>query len=144
MNPETTLKERIRKFVNYLNISEREFCRNIGAGSAYIASIKKSISADKLKAITEQYPELNPIWLMRGDGEMLLPGVTPKALRSVSPADDFRPSEILIRLLDDAQKEKARLLSIIESQQRTIERLAEHSKKAAAHQEDDATCAAVG
>ena len=51
---------------------------------------------------------------------------------------------MLDALLDDAQNEKARLLSIIESQQRTIERLTELTKKADVHRADDATSAAVG
>ena len=38
---------------------------------------------------------------------------------------------------------KARLLSIIESQQRTIEMLAEQNKKAAAQPESNAGCAAA-
>lgn len=144
MTPETGVKERLKQFISYLNISEREFCRVVGVGSAYVASIKKSIPADKMEAISRQYPELNPVWLLRGDGDMLLPGVTPKAMRPAEPSDDFRPSEILVKLLDDAQKEKARLLSIIESQQRTIERLAELTKKADVHRGNDATSAAVG
>lgn len=144
MNPENSVKGRLKQFISYLNISEREFCRNVGVGSAYVASIKKSIPADKMEAISSQYPELNPVWLLRGDGEMLLPGVQPKALRPASSDDYFRPSEILIKLLDDAQNEKARLLSIIESQQRTIERLTELTKKADVHRGDAATSAAVG
>lgn len=91
---------------------------------------------DTLQQITIQFPRLNPIWLMMGDGEMLLPE------EEIKP--EAAPSEVLLKLLDDAQNEKARLLSIIESQQRTIERLTELTKKADAHRADDATSAAVG
>lgn len=141
MQKESGVKERIKKFIAYLNISEREFCRTIGVGSAYIASIKRSIKADKLEAITEQYPQLNPVWLMRGEGEMLL-SVRPEA-DTEAKSTEITPSEMLYKLLEDAKEEKARLLSIIESQQRTIEMLAEQNKKAAAQPESNAGCAAA-
>ena len=73
---------------------------------------------------------------MMGDGEMLLPEEEKKPAAA--------PSEVLLKLLDDAQNEKARLLSIIESQPRTIERLTELTKKADVHRVGDATSAAVG
>ena len=141
MQNESSVKERLKEFVSYLNISEREFCRTIGVGSAYIASIKKSIKADKLEAITKQYPQLNPVWLIRGEGEMLVPvrpeeGSTPKST-------ELAPTDMLYKLLEDAKEEKARLLSIIESQQRTIETLAELTKKANARTEGNAGCAAA-
>lgn len=141
MQNESSVKERLKEFVSYLNISEREFCRTIGVGSAYIASIKKSIKADKLETITKQYPQLNPVWLIRGEGEMLIPvrpeeDITPKST-------ELAPTEMLYKLLEDAKEEKARLLSIIESQQRTIETLAELTKKANARTEGNAGCAAA-
>ncbi len=141
MQNESGVKERIKEFIAYLNISEREFCRTIGVGSAYIASIKRSIKTDKLEAITAQYPQLNPVWLIRGEGEMLL-SVRPEADTKPKSAE-IAPSEMLYKLLEDAKEEKARLLSIIESQQRTIEMLAEQNKKATAHPESNAGCAAA-
>lgn len=133
---EGTVKERLKYFIKSEGISEREFCRRVGVGSAYIQSIRKSIMPDTLQQITIQFPRLNPLWLMMGDGEMLLPEEEKKP--------EANPSEILLKLLDDAQSEKARLLSIIESQQRTIERLTELTKKVDVHRADDATSAAVG
>ncbi|MBD5228828.1 MAG: helix-turn-helix transcriptional regulator [Bacteroidales bacterium] len=143
---EGTVKERLKQFIKHLGISEREFCRRVGVGSAYIQSIRKSIMPDTLQQITIQFPQLNPLWLMMGEGEMLLPEEKPE-----EKAPEAAPSEILLKLLDDAQNEKARLLSIIESQQRTIERqqmtiesLTELTKKVDVRRGDNATCAAVG
>ena len=119
---EETVKERLKRFIKAEGISEREFCRRVGVGSAYIQSIRKSIMPDTLQQITIQFPHLNPIWLMLGDGDMYQPEEEKKP--------EVAPSEVLLKLLDDAQNEKARLLSIIESQQRTIERLTELTRKA--------------
>ena len=50
-------------------------------------------------------------------------------------------SELLAKLLEEANNEKSRLLSIIESQQRTIESLTDLSKKANAQTVEHAGCA---
>ena len=100
---EETVKERLKRFIKAEGISEREFCRRVGVGSAYIQSIRKSIMPDTLQQITIQFPHLNPIWLMLGDGDMYQPEEEKKP--------EVAPSEVLLKLLDDAQNEKARLLS---------------------------------
>ena len=74
---EGTVKERLKDFIKFVGISEREFCRRVGVGSAYIQSIRKSIMPDTLQQITIQFPRLNPLWLMMGEGEMLLPEEKP-------------------------------------------------------------------
>lgn len=65
------VKERLREYIKILGISEREFCRRIGVSTSYVNSIRTSIQPDKMKSIGEQFPELNPMWLITGDGEML-------------------------------------------------------------------------
>ena len=71
-----SVKERLREFIKYKEISERQFCRKIGVSGSYVNSMRTSIQPDKLKSISEQYPELNPIWLITGEGEMLQPSNT--------------------------------------------------------------------
>lgn len=143
---EVSVKERLKEFIKAEGISEREFCRRVGVGSAYIQSIRKSIMPDTLQQITIQFPRLNPLWLLLGEGEMFIPETKPEA-----EATEIRPSEMLAKLSDEAKDEKARLLSIIESQQRimesqqrTIENLTELSKKANARLGDAAGCVAAG
>jgi hypothetical protein len=65
------VKERLREYIKTLNISEREFCRQIGVSVSYVNSIRTSIQPDKMKSIGEKFPDLNPIWLLTGNGEML-------------------------------------------------------------------------
>ena len=145
------VKLRIKQFVASLGISEREFCREIGVSSGYIESIKQSISPKVMQAITLRYPQLNPIWLLLGRGEMAKTedGETP--LQSGSAAvGGLLPSDMLAELLVEARNEKARLLannerltSIVVSQQETIEELTRELKKANAQQGSDAGCAAA-
>ena len=131
---ETSVKERLKQFIDTLNISEREFCRRIGVSSSYVMSIKKSIQPDKMQAISIQFPELNPLWLLLGQGEMLLPNEKKEGEQRQNAGE-------LAKLLEEANNEKSRLLSIIESQQRTIESLTDLSKKANAQTVEHAGCA---
>lgn len=137
---ETSVKERLKQFIDTLNISEREFCRRIGVSSSYVMSIKKSIQPDKMQAIIIHFPELNPLWLLLGQGEMLLSDGKKEGEQRQNTGG-LPSSELLAKLLEEANSEKARLLSIIESQQRTIESLTELNKKANAQTVERAGCA---
>ena len=137
---ETSVKERLKQFIDTLNISEREFCRRIGVSSSYVMSIKKSIQPDKMQAISIHFPELNPLWLLLGQGEMLLSDGKKEGEQRQNTGG-LPSSELLAKLLEEANSEKARLLSIIASQQRTIESLTELNKKANAQTVERAGCA---
>lgn len=137
---ETSVKERLKQFIDTLNISEREFCRRIGVSSSYVMSIKKSIQPDKMQAISIHFPKLNPLWLLLGQGEMLLSDGKKEGEQRQNTGG-LPSSELLAKLLEEANSEKARLLSIIESQQRTIESLTELNKKANAQTVERAGCA---
>lgn len=69
---EETVKTRLINFLEARDISKAEFCRNIGVSGAYIAAMRKSIPPEKLKFISEHYPELNITWLLTGEGPMLV------------------------------------------------------------------------
>ena len=137
---ETSVKERLKQFIDTLNMSERECCRRIGVSSSYVMSIKKSIQPDKMQAISIHFPELNPLWLLLGQGEMLLSDGKKEGEQRQNTGG-LPSSELLAKLLEEANSEKARLLSIIESQQRTIESLTELNKKANAQTVERAGCA---
>lgn len=67
----STVKERLEFFLKSEKISNSEFGRRIGACASYVASIRKSISPDKIEGIAENWPNLNIEWLLTGEGEML-------------------------------------------------------------------------
>jgi len=66
--------DQIVKYIEYLNISFNEFTRNLGLSNGYIGSAKKTkraIGSDVIEKILRQYPDINPAWLMTGNGQML-------------------------------------------------------------------------
>lgn len=71
---EQTVKERLRIFIDYLNISTHKFEKNCGLPNAYVSNIRVSITDDKLAKIAERYPQLNKSWLIMGKGDMLVEG----------------------------------------------------------------------
>lgn len=66
-----TIKERTLEFINYKNISVKEFETRCGLSNGYIAAMRKGYGADKLNNVLSAYPELNRDWLLYNEGEML-------------------------------------------------------------------------
>lgn len=73
---ETTVKERIRIFINYKKISARAFETRCGFSNGYLRQLKNSPTVDKMEMILSAYPEINREWLTVGNGEMLKDNVT--------------------------------------------------------------------
>lgn len=64
------VKERIKEFLEYLNIGQNAFEAKVGWSNGYINNTK-NISADKLKSVANEYPQLSLEWLITGNGEMI-------------------------------------------------------------------------
>lgn len=105
------VKERLIQYIKFKELTNSEFCRSIGVSAAFISSMVKSMQPDKIERITLNYPDLNTGWLLTGEGEMLKESKAEQV--SVTPDN---------QTID-------RLLSIIESQQRTIENLTSKNKE---------------
>lgn len=68
-----TVRERLTEYLKVKKISKSAFGRAIGASSAFVTSIQKTIGSEKIQAITLNYPDLNIEWLLTGEGQMLKP-----------------------------------------------------------------------
>ena len=71
MTENQTVKERIKIFLKENGLTAYAFEKACGLSIGYIKNISKSIQPDKLARIGEIFPDLNPGWLMTGEGEML-------------------------------------------------------------------------
>lgn len=69
---QTTVKERLVKFIKYKRISQRKFQETSKISNGFVSNIKVSIAPDTINKIKSAYPELNIDWLLEGTGEMLL------------------------------------------------------------------------
>jgi hypothetical protein len=68
---QTSVKERLKKFIGFKKISVQKFEKSIGVANSFVNSIVAGIGGDKLYRIIKVYPELNIDWLLDGTGEML-------------------------------------------------------------------------
>jgi phage repressor protein C with HTH and peptisase S24 domain len=65
------VKERVKEFTKYCNITISGFEKSINVTNGYVNSISKSVGLDKIESILEIYPNLNLEWLLTGKGSML-------------------------------------------------------------------------
>ncbi len=68
------MNERLKQFIEYLQLSTRAFEQKISVSNGLIArfvSKNTSIQSDVLSKICDTFPELNFDWLVTGKGEML-------------------------------------------------------------------------
>ena len=66
-----TIKDRLFLYIEYKGISARRFSTECGFSANYATNISKGIPEDKMNIISVHFPDLNPSWLMTGEGTML-------------------------------------------------------------------------
>ncbi len=63
--------DRILHIIEYKNISKRSFYTKTKLSNGFLDKVK-DIGVSKIENILSAYPDVNPIWLLTGNGEMLL------------------------------------------------------------------------
>lgn len=81
------VKERIYQFIEYKGISVYSFEVSIGKTKSYLRN-SKSMSSDTLSKICEVYPDLNPDWVLTGNGNIVREIVVPVPSSDASYVDD--------------------------------------------------------
>lgn len=66
------INERFEKFFEYKHITRSDFEKRCGLSNGYTRNLRDSPSSKKLKDILTAFPEINPLWLQTGDGDMLV------------------------------------------------------------------------
>ncbi len=64
------IQERISKYLEIKGITPYRFCKDLGFSMGYLDK-KGAIGTDKYLKIIKYYSDLNPTWLLTGEGEML-------------------------------------------------------------------------
>lgn len=65
------VRERIKTFIEHMNLNINEFEKSINVSNGYVNNILKNIGIDKINSIVSQYPMLNIEWLFTGNGSMI-------------------------------------------------------------------------
>lgn len=77
------LKERVSMYCDKKNITISKFEKLSGLANGYFNKVTKRPSEDKLESISRAFSDLNTIWLLTGEGEMLKTSPQPTEERSI-------------------------------------------------------------
>lgn len=66
-----TVKERIEMFIERQGIKRSIFEKSCGFSNGYTRNLKENPGASKIEDILKTYPEINRVWLLTGEGQML-------------------------------------------------------------------------
>lgn len=83
---ESTVKQRLIRFILDKKISVNRFEKETGLSTGYVNNIRVSIQPDKIQRIVQKFPDLNPGWLLTGEGEMLKTATTKN---DISTTDNY-------------------------------------------------------
>lgn len=80
-------KEKIKQYLNSKGISKNSFYQKTGFSIGFLDS-GKSLGADKLEAIIDNYPDLSLEWLVLGKGDMIKPSTITNGSEVVIAGDN--------------------------------------------------------
>lgn len=109
---EQSVKDRFLLFLRISNITKAVAERTCAFGNGYLTQVK-NISSDKLKSILKAYPQINKIWLLTGEGEML---VTPNisATNNGTIGGDMNVAQLIEKYPTNAIKEDVEAIEVEE------------------------------
>ncbi len=103
MDKSNKILDRVIVFASHLGISLRSFSLSIGASAGYLhrlQSANSNIGGDFIEKIIQLYTEINPVWLVTGEGNMLKEvNLAEESNTAYSKKDYFK--QALLRYLDD-------------------------------------------
>lgn len=64
--------ERVKEYIDSIEISKYKFCQLLGFSNKFLDN-SSNMGTDKACKILRHFPDINPEWLLTGDGSMLKP-----------------------------------------------------------------------
>lgn len=114
--------QRLKQFIDVKGLTIASFEKSIGMSNASFGKSLKNngaIGSDKLENILSVYSEINPIWLLTGQGEMLT-GV-PTSVSAPQEADN----SFLYNMYKEEKAENKELIEQVGALKQTIRQLEE-------------------
>jgi hypothetical protein len=125
------MKEVIIKLLDYSKLNVKQFSEKLGMQRAQaiydiVSGKTKRISEKLANQIISEFPEINKVWLLTGEGEMLKDSSAVSSDHSVSIAgNDIKENKINV----NADKTIAMLVAEVAAQRRVTEKVLEQNSE---------------
>lgn len=96
------IMERLKMFIDSQGVTIKAFERSIGMSNASFGKSLKNggnIGSDKVENILQVYPQLNPSWLLTGEGSMILGEET--ATQQKQESTESKGDFVRVKIHDD-------------------------------------------
>lgn len=120
------MKERILQFIQSEQISSTQFADTIGvqrSSVSHILSGRNNPSFDFIKKILSNYHDMNPEWLILGEGEMYKTAVSRELFEGDTAVTGVKNAEVLSEVQRKEQREMLRPAAEMTSENIDIERV---------------------
>lgn len=123
------INERLSQIVELKGYTARSFSMQLGIGSQRFSNYLKERNPDydTLKRIVETFVDIDPGWLLTGEGEMIKDKYSRGAIE--------RGNQISISQLEDQLKDKDKIINILEKHVEVLEEQIAELKKRDARQD---------
>ncbi|MFK8281677.1 XRE family transcriptional regulator [Capnocytophaga cynodegmi] len=113
---QSSVKDRLVSFLAYKKLSQRKFEEEVGLSNGYVNNMRKGIKPETFdEKIAPIFPELDKIWLLHGEGNML---------NTSEPEEDFEDEENFLKT--EREKYKMSLADISEKTNIPLKKLKEY------------------
>jgi len=96
--------ERVKEFIDYKGITRYRFCQMLGFSNKFLDN-SSNMGTDKAGKILRYFPDLNPEWLLSGNGNMLKLDMLNEAPAVYTKTENDDLEEVNYKELAEARKE---------------------------------------
>ncbi|MEM5564815.1 hypothetical protein WNY78_06850 [Psychroserpens sp. AS72] len=108
---------RIIQLLSALNLSARQFDISIGSANGYTLRMQKnnaSVGSDVIERIIKEYPQINLVWLITGQGDMFIKDNPKPKVRSKAEIESYIDDRLKQQWSDEKKALLEEILTEIE------------------------------